>query len=51
MAKEIIALRDSLIAKGKDPEKVGLACKGMYKCDKLADKDCLTKILGNLKKL
>lgn len=47
-AKAIIALRDKLIEEGKDAEKVGLACKGMYKCDKLADKKCLDKIMSNL---
>lgn len=48
-AQEIVKLRDSLISKGIDAEKVGLACKGMFKCDKLADAACLDKILSNLK--
>ncbi len=47
-AKKIIELRDKLIAEGKDAEKVGLACKGMYKCDKLADDKCLDGILAKL---
>lgn len=50
-AKQIIELRDSLLAKGLDAEKVGMACKGMYKCDKLADDKCLDKILANLSKI
>lgn len=48
-AKKIIELRDALIAEGKDAETVGLACKGMYKCDKLADDKCLDGILAKLK--
>jgi len=47
-ANKIVALRDELIAQGKDAEKVGLACKGMYKCDKLADDKCLDGILAKL---
>lgn len=47
-AKSIISLRDSLIADGKDPEKVGMACKGMYKCDKEADEACLDGIMKKL---
>jgi hypothetical protein len=47
-AKKILALRDQLIAKGLDAEKVGLACKGMYRCDKLADDKCLSGILAKL---
>ena len=47
-AKRIIALRDKLIAAGNDPEKVGLACKGMYRCDKEVDAACLNRILASL---
>lgn len=50
-AKKIIELRDALIAKGLDVEKVGLACKGMYRCDKLADDKCLDGILAKLSKI
>ena len=49
--KEIISLRDSLIKEGKEAEKVGLACKGMYKCDKTEDTKCLDGILKNLDKI
>jgi hypothetical protein len=48
-AKAIIVLRDKLIADGNDSEAVGAACKGMYKCDKLADKKCLDGIMEKLK--
>jgi hypothetical protein len=48
-AKAIIVLRDELIAAGNDSEAVGAACKGMYKCDKLADKKCLDDIMEKLK--
>jgi hypothetical protein len=47
-AKAIIKLRDELIAEGKDPEVVGLACKGMYKCDKTVDENCLDGIKKKL---
>lgn len=47
-AKAIIDLRDKLIAQGKDPEIVGMACKGMYKCDKTIDEPCLDGILAKL---
>jgi hypothetical protein len=47
-AVQIIELRDSLIAQGMDAEKVGMACKGMYRCDKLADEACLDGILEKL---
>lgn len=50
-AKKIVELRDSLIAKGLDPEKVGLACKGMFRCDKLVDDKCLDEILAKLNKI
>ena len=50
-AKKIIELRDSLIAKGIDAEKIGMACKGMYKCDKTVDEKCLDKITVNLEKI
>ena len=48
-AKKIIELRDKLIAEGKNAETVGLACKGMYKCDKTVDVKCLDGILAKLK--
>lgn len=44
MVVKILALRDKLIKEGHDAEKVGMACKGMYKCSKLADASCLDKI-------
>lgn len=48
LAQDIIALRDKLIADGLDSEKVHMACKGMYKCDKLADEKCLKDIMAKL---
>lgn len=50
-AKAIIALRDELIKSGMSAEVVGPECKGMYRCDKLADDKCLDGILAKLKKL
>ena len=47
-AKKIIDTRDTLIAKGLNAETVGKACKGMYRCDKLADDKCLDDILAKL---
>ncbi len=49
LAKKIVELRDSIIAKDeKNREAAGMACKGMYKCDKLADDKCLNGILKKL---
>jgi len=53
-AKQIITLRDSLLAKAStDDEKlnIGMACQGMYKCDKAVDDQCLDGILAKLNKL
>jgi hypothetical protein len=33
-AQAILAQRDALIAKGLNPDTVGLACKGLFGCDK-----------------
>lgn len=41
---EIKALRDSI----QDKEAANEACKGMYKCAKLADKACLESIIKKL---
>ncbi len=53
LSKDIISLRDKLLAKAaeKDKESIHMACKGMYKCDKLADENCLKGIMGKLEKL
>ncbi len=55
-AKKIIELRDTILASidPSDTEKreaVGMACKGMYKCDKEVDEKCLDGILSKLTKL
>ena len=47
-SKAILALRDELIAKGKDAEQVGQACMGMYRCDKQKDEKCLDGIMNKL---
>ena len=51
LVNKIIALRDKLSTTEKKKEDANMACVGMYKCSKLADKPCLDKILGNLEKL
>ena len=47
-SKQILALRDELIAQGKDAERVGQACMGMYRCDKQKDDKCLDGIMEKL---
>jgi hypothetical protein len=55
-SKKIIELRDKLL-ESVDPtdtekrEAIGMACKGMYKCDKEVDEKCLDGILAKLTKL
>lgn len=51
MVKKIIAMRDSLLKTHEDKEAVGMACKGMYKCSKLADQKCLDGIMKKLETL
>ena len=47
-SKQILALRDELISQGKDAERVGQACMGMYRCDKQKDDKCLDGIMEKL---
>jgi hypothetical protein len=51
MVKKILKLRDSLLESYDNKEDVHEACKGMYKCSKLADKECLEGILAKLEAL
>jgi hypothetical protein len=37
-----------LITQGKDAERVGQACMGMYRCDKQKDDKCLDGIMDKL---
>jgi len=51
--KHIVKLRDEIqAAASKDERKldIGMMCKGMYKCSKENDKDCLDKIEEKLTK-
>lgn len=51
MVNKILALRDSLLLTHENKEEVGLACKGMYRCSKLADAKCLDGILKKLESM
>lgn len=51
LVKEIISLRDSFGKSPEEKEAAGMACKGMYKCSKLADRPCLDRIINSLKQL
>jgi hypothetical protein len=45
---EILALRDDLKKDAAIAEAADMACKGMYKCSKLADDACLARIKKDL---
>ncbi len=47
-AKAILDQRDRLIERGLNPETVGLACKGLFGCDKKVDEKCLDGIKAKL---
>ena len=47
-SKKILEMRDELITQGKDAERVGQACMGMYRCDKQKDEKCLDGIMDKL---
>ena len=47
----IIAMRDELKKNPDIAEKADMACKGMYRCSKTADADCLDRIKSDLSKL
>jgi hypothetical protein len=49
LSKEILALRDKLIADGHESKEVHEACQGLYKCDKTVDQKCLDGIMKKLK--
>lgn len=45
---EILAIRDELKKDASLAEPADMACKGMYKCSKLADDACLARIKKDL---
>lgn len=51
LVKKIINLRDALNSTPEEKEAANVACKGMYKCSKLADSSCLEAIISKLEKM
>jgi hypothetical protein len=45
---EILAIRDELKQNPAIAEAADMACKGMYRCSKLVDEPCLTRIKKDL---